>query len=290
MLANRMRMGGNKIIPIVAVASTQISTSPDGITWTRQTSPFDTPAYIGWIYSIAYGKDIWVIVGAKGTIATSSDSENWAVRTNHPFPNNDTILSVAYGGGKFVASCGEITATSPDGITWTQGGSTAKTLRRLHYNGSLWIGVSADGYITTSPDGITWTTRESGFGTSDIWGIAYGAGLWVAVGYDGKIATSPDGITWAQRANVFGTERIYGVIFAKNIFMAVGGTTGKVATSPDGITWTQISTPSYVGMIAYNKNLWLTNINGNTIATSPDGITWTTRESGFVSSGIQGIV
>ena len=146
-----------------------ILTSPDGITWTSQTS--GTTAYLyGIAYSAALGQ--WCAVGGSS------------------------------------AGVGVI-LTSPDGITWTSRTSgTTSSMRGIAYSSALgqWCAVGDNGVILTSPDGVTWTSQTIGT-TEDLRGIAYSAaiGQWCAAGDNGAgvgaILTSPDGVTWTSRTS-----------------------------------------------------------------------------------------
>ena len=57
--------------------SSAILTSPDGVTWTRRTSPTRDS-----LNGVAYGNGTFVAVGAKGTILTSTDGASWTQRTS----------------------------------------------------------------------------------------------------------------------------------------------------------------------------------------------------------------
>ena len=194
---------------------TGITSSPDGITWTRR----DTTELASG-RAVAYGKDgsgngFWVATGTG---------------------NNATIM------------------TSPNGISWTIStatfGAASGSGYGIAYANGLWVVVGYDrtgsGHVRTSTDGTNWTSRTLG-GLSQGLAVAYGKdgsgnGLWVAVGQGSSniIATSPNGITWTGRGgnNLFDSGA-FSVIYSNNTWIIGGyGSVNTIATSTDGITWT----------------------------------------------------
>jgi len=71
---------------------------PYGSVWTQRTSSFSSSI----IYSVAYGNELWVAVGADGKLATSSNGTSWTQRTSSF--SSIIIYSVAYGNGLWVAA------------------------------------------------------------------------------------------------------------------------------------------------------------------------------------------
>ena len=63
---------------MIAGDSGKLATSPDGVTWTQQTSSFGTSG----IYGLSYDGTQLVAAGAAGKIATSPDGVTWTQRTN----------------------------------------------------------------------------------------------------------------------------------------------------------------------------------------------------------------
>jgi hypothetical protein len=130
-------------------------TSPDGMTWTRQSG---TSAQL---MDVAWSGSLFVAVGGnrrQGVIFTSPDAKSWArkkTKVSDPFTavlwNGSTFVTVGLNGALF---------TSPDGMTWTQRKSTTtRDLHSLAWNGSLFVAVG-DGVILTSPDGVAWTAFD----------------------------------------------------------------------------------------------------------------------------------
>ena len=189
------------------------ATSPDGVTWTLQSS---LNAAVG------YNEMLEIV---------------WA-------PELSLFCIVGHG-----SQC----ATSPDGVTWTyQSGLETATAASLEFRSIAWDGtqfcvVGASGYCATSPDGVTWTKQPSlasvvsGYKMqSVVW--ASELSLFCTVGEGGKCATSPDGVAWTYRPS-FNTAiggvlniRMESVVWNGSLFCAVGAN-AVCATSPDAVTW-----------------------------------------------------
>jgi hypothetical protein len=238
---------GNDLFVAVAsgVNGNRVMTSPDGITWTGQTSAADN----SWS-SVTYGNGLFVAVANNGDsgnrVMTSSDGITWTARTSAA---DNAWRSVTYGNGIFVAVAfsgnGNRVMTSLDGITWTSRTSAADNgWRSVAFGNGLFVAVANTGEnnrVMTSPDGITWTARTSA-ADNEWFGVTYGNGLFVAVaqtGTNNRVMTSDDGITWTIRTSA-ADIKWRSVTYGNGLFMAVAnsGTGSRVMTSPDGITWT----------------------------------------------------
>jgi hypothetical protein len=172
--------------------------------------------------AVAYGNGLFVAVGDKDTILTSSDGTHWTVRRGvNVSPNSGNLYGVTYGGGQFVVVGG----TGPSGYA----------------------------EVYTSPDGVTWTSQSSG-APYDLYAVTYGGGLFVAVG--NGVATSPDGVIWTPRSGPGGNAVTYDS--TSGYFVAVGSAVGNAfntAYSTDGIHWTSQTfsgTGNFYGVAAGN--------------------------------------
>ena len=188
----------------------------------------------------------------------------------------DTIFSITYGNGMFVAvgASGSI-VTSPDGITWTsQRSPISAMLWLVTYGNSMFVAFSDSGSIITSPDGITWTKQTSPVSTR-IESVTYGNGMFVAVGASGSIVTSTDGITWT-RQTLNNTSNLNTVTYGNGMFVAVGES-GSIVTSTDGITWTKQTLHNSSGLetVTYGNGMFVAVGENNLSVRSTDGITWT---------------
>lgn len=167
--------------------------------------------------------------------------DHWHWRSPTPFANS--LHSVAFGAGKFVAvSDGGVIHLSADGVVWDDGHRLiADPLYSVIYANSQFVAVGDNGAIVTSPDGFTWTKRNSGV-TNSWLTVTYGNGKYLACGRAGQIAFSPDGITWSP--GFFGANDITWAAAGNGVFILPGGTLtttsnyqAYVEVSSDGVTW-----------------------------------------------------
>jgi hypothetical protein len=137
-----------------ATAGNRVMTSPDGITWTSQTSAANN----SWI-SVTYGNGIFVAVsfdGGSSQVMTSPNGTLWTLRATPSSANENDWWSVTYGNAMFVAV------------------SETGTNNR----------------VMTSLDGITWKTQDTST-VAGVWGaVTYGNGKFVAVAYDSGTVNS----------------------------------------------------------------------------------------------------
>ena len=235
-------------------------TSPDGVTWTNQSS-FTTTVSETSMRSVVWDGTQFCAVGNSGKCATSPDGVTWTNQTSFGTAVGTTSMqSVTWDGSQFCAVGNEgKCATSPDGVTWTTQPSLNSAVGpRVAMNSVVWDGtqfcaVGEYGACATSPDGVTWTNQPSLESASDYttrYSVTWDGSQFCAVGNNGKCATSPDGVTWTNQpsfTSAVGSEIMNSVIWTGSQFCAVGYD-GTCATSPDGVTWTnQPSLESAVG-------------------------------------------
>lgn len=239
-------------------------------------------------------------------------SNSWVSRT---LPTTQRWYSVAFGAGVFVvvgansgSTGGTVSATSPDGINWTN-----RTITNGVYTGVIFAGgqfvAFGSGVIATSPDGITWTDRTTPLSLN--WSsIAYGNGLYVAVAYNtntpGVCITSPDGITWTSRTITSSDMIGQSVIFAEGKFLMLpsqlaGAAVNRIFTSIDGVNWSYLNitvpfgSTSNVGTISWGRITYfkglliLSGISERIFVSRDMGISWTTIPTNF-SQNNAGIV
>lgn len=124
-----------------------IATSPDGDTWTLQTSPFTDE-----LRAVVWASDQFVAVGDGGVIATSPDGISWTEQDSGVISSlnglfHDGALYLAVGDGGVILS-------SVDGITWTQESTSGDDLYAVTGDGSQNVvagGVVGNGVIYTRP-------------------------------------------------------------------------------------------------------------------------------------------
>jgi len=248
-----------------------ILTSPDGHTWTPQSSGLsDLPM----LWGVAWSGSQFVAVGYGGTIVTSPDGRAWTPQSSGA---SSLLDGVVWSGSQFVVvGWGTTIVTSPDGSTWTPQSSGTSPYR--FYDGVAWSGsqfvVVGDNGILTSSNGSTWTPPPS---NTLQWldGVVWSGSQFVAVGASGTILTSPDGSTWTPQSS--GTSQwLHGVVWSGSQFVVVGES-GTILTSPDGHTWTPQSsgTSQPLNKVAWSGSQFVAVGYGGVILTSPDGSTWT---------------
>lgn len=246
-----MVWGGTQYVAVSNTGSgNRVMTSPDGVTWTLQSTVGKDNAWAG----LAWNGTIFVAVALSGTgnrVMTSPDGVTWTLRTSAA---DNNWLSVAWNGTVWAAV--SITGTlnramtSPDGITWTIRVTPAGdySWRNVVWNGTLFVAVANSGTgnrVMTSPDGITWTLR-----------------------------TTPVDLNWTAVA-------VGGPSGTRTVAIANTGTNNQVMTSEDGITWTTRTTPSPSQLwfaLAWNGTVFAAlaqSLTETSVMTSPDGITWT---------------
>jgi hypothetical protein len=194
---------GSGIFVVGSEASNLVYRSTDSLTWSAGTMTH------GRVGGIVYGNGLFV-AATYGGMQTSTNGLSWTVRTSAPF-NTVYLRKLEYNGSLFVVT-GNTTSgtttilTSPDGTAWTQrtsASATAITTRDVAYGNGVWVIVGANGHLETSTTGTSsWTSRTSGFGATDIEGVAYANGRFVAGGGT-AVRTSEDGITWTASSAIY---------------------------------------------------------------------------------------
>jgi hypothetical protein len=122
-------------------------TSPDGITWTGQSSP-GVPT----LTTIAYGNDTFVITTSSDTLLYSlTGTNNSWVLVNFPFK---IVKTVTFANGYFVAICtneDKAAAVSSDGITWDfkKTNTSTEEFNDIYYGNGLFIATSLTGTFHT---------------------------------------------------------------------------------------------------------------------------------------------
>jgi len=157
----------------------------------------------------------------------------------------------------------------------------------LAYDGTKFVALSYDGYISTSTDGTTWSTaiKISNLGNREWCTITYGDGKFVAIGAlseeDTYISTSTDGTTWTVAtidSNLNNQDYLYALCYGNGKFIAISYS-GYVSTSINGTTWSQSIQVSNLGDNEWKSVVWdgtkyIALGYSGYISTSTDGINW----------------
>lgn len=151
-------------------------TTTDGSSFTRISSPLGTTT--SQLYSIAYGNNTFVVVGASNVIATSpgTSGTTWTLRTSAGNAGVQ-LQTVRFVNGYFIAatpSAGKAYQYSTDGINWTAttnsvvapGGSGldhAQQSNIIYYNGNY---IHASGQTSTASEVRIVQSKEVSFNTT----------------------------------------------------------------------------------------------------------------------------
>ncbi len=228
-----------------------IGTSPDGVTWTQQTSPVTTK-----LLDVIWTGSQYMAVGFAGTILTSPDGVTW--QASNSISGVYDLYSVVWSGsqyllvGRLPSTTRSYVWTSSDGHVWAQRlyGPDTTYLHPI-WSGTLFVLLDNKGNVSTSPTGANWTTQNiSASGLNEVaWsGTEYLITQWTTV------YTSPDAVTWTPHSI---TPSLSHVIWAGNRFIAAGGTgTTQIFSSPDGLNWTLETTDGNGGIndLAWSGN------------------------------------
>ena len=215
------------------------------------------------------------------TIPYSFDGMNWSEAS---LPGLKTWGPVVYGNGKFIIygssyNYGSAFAYSEDGISWTEGTSTAESFtyeRGACYGNGKFIVNCYSSKAFYSEDGLSWTlltsenTQNFPFGYS--W-IVYGNGVFVAKNIN-HISYSVDGLTWTEAS--YQCEEFFDVLcYGSGKFVILAN--NKALYSENGINWTEVDLPCEGEWmdIAYGDGRFVGIAkNSSKIVYSDDGIVW----------------
>lgn len=219
------------------------------------------------LFDIAYGLSTYVIVGASGTILTTTSPTLATGTFSTPSSGTvNTLRSVTFGNGTFVAvgDSGSITR-STDAVTWTHQTVGATQFDDVIYANGLFVtcNQASPPVVYTSPDGVTWTSRTSNFPSSASVYLTYGNSKFVAGSTSGRVSTSTDGITWTlTTVTNLGSFNFRALTFGNGYFLAGSGN-ANLAYSTNGTDWYTTPCPilSQVVGVAYGGGKFFTVTN-----------------------------
>ncbi len=225
------------------------------------------------LQAVAYGNGLFVAVGKKASIQTSTDGKTWQLRYEDALKS---LSDIAYGGGQFVAiGLGGLVLRSTNGLAWAPGSSgSATNYKSITFANGQFVAVGSN-TIGTSPDGITWTTHTLAPNNYFLTSVAYGNGTYVAVGIgvgvNSSVFRSADGITWTAAPSLAGN--VFDITFGNGQFV-IGGQVGLIGikTSPDGLSWTdrEPDVSGVVKSLTHGNGLFVAVGNNAAFTTSPD--------------------
>jgi hypothetical protein len=223
-------------------------------------------------------------------MAYSTDGVIWTLcQTDNDFLPG--VTDIAYGNGKFVASCSfgkdgtfSQIGYSANGINWNFYDSTifkTSSIQSITFGKDKFIVGDHYGKLAYSDDGITWIEiKNTPFDNSMIYHLAYGNNIFVLGTQDGKFGYSIDGISWnIVNELIFGGGSIFELKFVNDHFIASCG--NEITYSSDGISWEKrkpisVFSSKYdsINAIAYGENMFLLGTHEGNIAFSKDLLNW----------------
>lgn len=227
--------------------------------------------------SIAYGKDIIVVVGSNGVILSGTDIRSLSRVTSNTTVN---LNGVCWTGTKFVAvGEGGFIANSPDGEIWTiRTSGTSESFYRVAQTSLGTVVVGSGGYIGLSTNhGDTLTAKTSGTSAS-LFGVCQGASDIIIVGATGTILTTGDLTTFSIKAS--GTTNALHDVFYADSKLAAVGVGASLLYSSDQNTWSKETYASSLGFYAvmYAENRWICAGSQDICSTSSLGVSLTAEE------------
>lgn len=253
------------------------------------------------------GAGTWVVVGAAGKIATSTDDGvTWTSQTSGVATSLNTVETD--GAGTWVAAGSSGVLLSSTNLTsWTSrlalGGSS---FYRVRYANSIWVAVGGAARLYTATSVATWTSRTSGFdsnASSTIRDVEFGNGLWVMGGWnftdtEPQMAWALDPTsTWtlhtiAQMGLTDQTWELRGITFNKALQQWAANFTPQpdnahmlVILSPDGKWFTPTNFTTITAEILQGNGQRMAQCQGVTMAISisqsASGRVYTSADGGF---------
>ena len=240
----------------------------------------------------------FVVVGANGTVLTSSNGITWVRRTT---VTSNQLNSVVAAGSQLVAvGNGGTVITSPNGVNWMiRSPGIMTNLNSVTWTGSQLVAVGDNSMVLSSHDGINWSVRNPGIGSdfrllSGVWNgnklVCVGGGVTAVNSCPWIIITSPDGISWNNVSS--GNCLLLCITWTGSQFVA-GGTdwiglgmtlSPFLLTSSDGNSWGIHYAQPYLISIVWNGSQMVgAAVTRGCINISYDLNTWTEI------SGISGI-
>ena len=175
------------------------------------------------------------------------------------------------------------------GVTWEPLINTSSTLTQsiwycLAYDGTKFVAISDNGYVSTSEDGETWAVAtQTGLGSiGSIYGLVYDGTRFIAMSLGGDILVSPDGVTWDDAPVAqLGSYGWFGLAYSGTNYVAIS-TGGYVAISDDGSNWTVAQNAdlnvsgAYWRGLTYGNGKFVALSNKGYTSVSTDGVNWST--------------
>lgn len=250
----------------------QISTSPDGKTWTSHATGENDVLSVA-----AHGPAGWLVLGVNHSVVRSPDGVTW---TPAPFGAGTTSIlsasSLVAGNGHYVAAGNYASAQTDDGVTWNP---ITPRLMSVAFGNGVFVAVDSALHVVHSTDGLHWDAASvpGNFvaGSNDeLHNVAFAHGQFLVAGFQ-QTASSTDGIAWTTSAGP-NTGAIWG---ASDVFFAVCPSPlwgNDLCLTSDGTQWDHnqpINITDPTAAVAGDANTWVR-------VSRLGGIEWTPQLSG----------
>jgi len=265
----KIRFAGGQFVSVGGNGSHIITTSTDGVIWTRQTTGLESGQTRGpYLTAVTSYPRGFIVAGAEGTLISSTEGKSW--RRLDPGPGG--VRDGIFARGEFWFPLRSEMLASSDGTVWRrhpiadfpeQGAS----LFGLTYTGTSFIGIRwPRPGLFRSLDGRVWTPVVEG---RSYHAIASGNGILIAI-ESRRIARSfDDGVNWEILDT--GIDKSFRrITYGNRVFVAVTDE-GGTFTSQDGSNWTSNSVSLYEAV--FFKGRFYTLAAGG-LGVSEDGTTW----------------
>ena len=255
-----------------------LATSPDGLTWTVQTTPFQS-----WLYGVAYLGGNYYFPGRQGLIHKTANFTDWEdIQTEA----NQTLQDIHLAGNRMLTVGRDgIVAYSDDGATWpitTDG--TREFIFEVEYGDGVYVAADANAGIWWSADSESWNPAFADDSGSYLEGLVWDGSQFVGMNTFGALLTSPDGENWTQSESAVVPGRIERFRRLGDLSWAVGAS-GLIASSADLLSWNQIQEGDARFLdVAFGNGVYVVSgiANDNSegvVYSSSDGVSWTMRDT-----------
>lgn len=190
--------------------------------------------------AMGYYSGTYVLVGASGSIQTSTDLITWTVRSSGTSQN---LQDVIHDGSRWiVVGSSGVSLTSTDAVTWTLVTTTSSgNWSRVASSGSVFVATSSvSPYAWRSTDsGATWTGVSTTLTAGSQGRVIYAGSQFVFCSAS-DVWTSAAGNTWTQQTDGL-ADSYPGIAYSGSAYAICSSTSNSTVaiTSPTGTTWTQ---------------------------------------------------
>lgn len=207
-----------------------------------------SPSVRNWLFDMTYVSNLFVAVGDRGTVMTSSGGVDWDLEVVPDSLTNAVLLGV---GG------------TPDMLV---AAGNQGSLMISHNNLTNLVWTNELGTILTqevSTLGIVWQAIEPRPATNDLQGVTYHNGRYYVSGDQGLVLSTEDGMSWVRHQTPT-TALLSGITGFPGGLIATGND-GALVYSSEGTEWVALPT------LTTNWLYRVRNVNGTLFAVGQEG-------------------